>query len=496
MEIKSPANLSSRRRLSFLLKDSAIYGGAAALSKAFGLITFPVLARYFSIDDYGIIDYFTVIAGLLGALFIFGQDSAVARFFYEYDDTQQRRQVITQSFVFQLGMLVMIIPLLWLSVDIVAPLISTTASAQLLIKLILLSVPFMVLINFAQNLLKWTFMRASFLIISLGYSIVNVALILISISYFKIDVEGVFAIYLIANVLFGLIGVFFIRKWLTLSINFHYLRKLLQYGIPFGIIGVIGTFVPAMERTFVVNLVGSQELGLYAAGMKIAMLVMFIVQAFQMAWGPFSLSIFKQPDASSTYNYVLKAFTLGMCSLVLLLSAIAHPLIVLLASHKYSEASVVVFPLVMGIVIKSVSWITEIGIGISKKSYLNFYSYIAYVAVTFFSIYFFAPLFGLIGVAYGVMAGHFVKALIASLLAQRAYPLPWDYKQNASIIMITLLLGSVGSIYFSHYSYSIVLSYHIISLGVILLMGWLLLFNTSERASLNVIVKNKIKRVI
>lgn len=32
-----------------------MYGGGAALSKAFGLITSPLLGRYFSVEDYGTI---------------------------------------------------------------------------------------------------------------------------------------------------------------------------------------------------------------------------------------------------------------------------------------------------------------------------------------------------------------------------------------------------------------------------------------------------------
>lgn len=95
MDIRSPRGLSQRGRLSFLLKDSALYGGAAAISKSFSIITFPLLARHFSIADYGIIDFFGVLASFIGILVIFGQDSAVARFFFEYEDKDKRQQLIS-----------------------------------------------------------------------------------------------------------------------------------------------------------------------------------------------------------------------------------------------------------------------------------------------------------------------------------------------------------------------------------------------------------------
>ncbi len=88
---------SIRVRLRFLLRDSAMYGGATSLSKAFALITFPIVARHFSTAEYGALDYFLTLTGLLAVFLIFGQDSAVARYFYEHEDVRDRRQLISQS---------------------------------------------------------------------------------------------------------------------------------------------------------------------------------------------------------------------------------------------------------------------------------------------------------------------------------------------------------------------------------------------------------------
>jgi O-antigen/teichoic acid export membrane protein len=96
-------SLSLKGRLHFLLRDATLYGGAAAISKAFALITFPLLARHFSVEEYGVLDYFLVLGSLLAIFFIFGQDSAVARYFYEYEETETRQQLISQSLVFQLS---------------------------------------------------------------------------------------------------------------------------------------------------------------------------------------------------------------------------------------------------------------------------------------------------------------------------------------------------------------------------------------------------------
>jgi hypothetical protein len=56
--IQTPANLSLKQRISFLLKDSALYGGSDDFCKAFGLITLPFLALHLSVAYYWLIDLF------------------------------------------------------------------------------------------------------------------------------------------------------------------------------------------------------------------------------------------------------------------------------------------------------------------------------------------------------------------------------------------------------------------------------------------------------
>lgn len=98
-----------------------------------------------------------------------------------------------------------------------------------------------------------------------------------------------------------------------------------------------------------------------------------------------------------------------------------------LATDRYLGAVAVVFPLAMGLAIQATSWITVIGIGISKRSYLHLYAYSVAIAATLTGIWLLAPLFGLLGVGLGVLLGQVMKALISSWLAQRAYRLPWHY---------------------------------------------------------------------
>ena len=441
MNRDNPGSLTLRQRLRFLAKDSILYGGAASFNKAFALLTFPMLARHFPVEAYGVYDFLNVSISLLAILLVFGQDSAVARFFYEHPDPASRRSVISQSFFFQTGVLALTLFCLWLGADRLAGWSGQAGVDGGLVKLLLLQIPFLVLINFSQNILKWTFSRAHFLTISLGSTVVSMSALLIGRYWFDVGLAEIFGIFLGTRAIFGLLGLWFCRRWLVWPADWRYLKPMVLFAAPYGIICAVSASIPALERTFIVGFLGERELGLFAAGAKIAMMMSLPIQAFQVAWGPFSLALHKQADAQVTYNHVLRGFSMGILILSMLLTVIAEPAIRMLASSQYAGASIVVFPLAMAFAFQGLSSIVTVGITLSKKSYLNLFSYFLYLAVSAGSIYLLIGPWGLAGVAWGGMLGRLAMTVAEAWLSQRVYPVAWGFRNVVLCGGITLLWG-------------------------------------------------------
>ena len=479
--VDNPNRLTIGQRLRFLAKDSLLYGGAAAFNKAFALITFPLLARHFTVQAYGIIDFFTVLASLLTILFVFGQDTAVARFFYDHVDAEPRREVVSESLAFQLLVILALVPPAWLLADLLAPRLSDAPEAVVLLRLVLCQIPFLLLINFSQNILKWTFSRARFLVVSVGSTTCSVAALLLGILVYDIGVVGVIAVYLATQAAFSLLGLWFVRGWLIRPRRWAFLRPMLLFAAPYGIVATVSAFIPALERTLIAEYLGSRELGLFAAGAKVAMLISLPIAAFQIAWGPFSLAIHKERDAAETYNWVLKVFAVAILAWVLVLTALADPVIRLLAGAQYAGASIVVFGLALGFALEATGWITSIGIGLSKRSYLNLYAYGAFLAVSLVGIYGLLKVFGLVGVAWGAMLGHLAKTGLESWLAQRAYPMPWEYAGVVRLSLLTIGVGVLSQI--ATWTSGSSAGAAVAALGVLLVLacGYLLVFDREDR---------------
>ena len=86
--------------IKFLFKDSAIYGIAGAINKLMLVISTPIILRFITKDEFGIVS--TVIAGSLffSGLLIFGMDQAVARWFFDLKENniEYQKKIVSIGF--------------------------------------------------------------------------------------------------------------------------------------------------------------------------------------------------------------------------------------------------------------------------------------------------------------------------------------------------------------------------------------------------------------
>jgi O-antigen/teichoic acid export membrane protein len=151
------------------------------------------------------------------------------------------------------------------------------------------------------------------------------------------------------------------------------------------------------------------------------------VQAFQTAWGPFSLALYDQEDSQGTFDFVLRSLTLLLICGVMTLHVLGDVLVELLASERYAGAAVVVFPLAMALAIQGVGWVLEIGITVSKRSYLSLVSYATGLIVLVTLIWPVVERFGAAGAASVVLLAQAARTCISAALGQSVWRRAWSY---------------------------------------------------------------------
>jgi len=475
MRRNSTNSLVKNNHLLSLSNDTLVYGAGLALTNGMAFLTFPLLARHLSIGDYGIYDLYATISVLISVLITFGIDSSVGRFFHEYETVKKRKELVSQAVLLQVGIIIILLFILWIPSSYISMQLTKANDSKLIYELVLAQVPFAVLLNFSLNLLKWSFAKWKFIFLSGLAALLNIAFLAATICYLKINLINIFEMILIGKVCAAIVGLYLIRNWLQIPQNFHQIKQIVSYALPIGLVCVIDVFIPVFERGIVSNIVGTEALGQYAAASKVVLIITLFGQAFQSAWGPFSLSIYKQKTADKTFSLVVKIFVLFMCGVSLVITVLGPEILNFLAGPIYSSAYLIIFPLTMSFVVQSTSWITEIGVSISKKTQLNFYCHFLYLIISALIIYFLTFNYGVIGTAYGVLSAQIIRSLIISMLAQKVHFIDWPYKFIGLILIINLSVGvgwlilseefkdSIGTLFIIFYIlFLIVCGFHLI----------------------------------
>ena len=65
--------LGFKKKISFFFKDFIFYGMLTSVNKLSVLLTFPFLARYFSVEEYGKLDFLINLISLTIVIIVFGQ---------------------------------------------------------------------------------------------------------------------------------------------------------------------------------------------------------------------------------------------------------------------------------------------------------------------------------------------------------------------------------------------------------------------------------------
>ena len=359
---------SIKDRLIFLLKDSVLYGGATAVSRMFNILIFPLLTRIFTTAEVGALDGLIVVGIFLVVFIEMGQESAVARYFYDTDDKAEKKQIVTQGLIMEMFLAVLVCSSLYMLAPLIADAYLHSREQLDSLRVVILTLPLMALVNYCQNLLKWTFSRTKFLIMTLGNAALFVLLVVLLFFLVEKEVVNYFYARIIGLSIFAGLGLFFIAKELTRNISFNYVGRLFRYGWPLMILAGSSQILVLFNREYVIDYMGLEMLGIYAVGAKVAQLMQYPLMGFKTAWPPFAFALHKRDDAEETYgvvlNYFAIVFSLFCCALVVL----AKPLTAIFAPPAFMIGIVVIVPLIFAHVAESFSHIKEIGISFSKKT--------------------------------------------------------------------------------------------------------------------------------
>ncbi len=233
-----------------------------------------------------------------------------------------------------------------------------------------------------------------------------------------------------------------------LRIDPDLLRRMLSYGFPLLIAGLMGIINETIDRIMLKRMLIDTEgkeaaltqVGIYGAVYKVAILLSLFVQAFRYAAEPFFFAREKDSDPGRTYSRVMTWFAVVASTMflgvLLYLDLIKH----FLQKEEYWSGLHIVPILLMAYVLYGFFYNLSFWYKLTERT--RFGAYISGIGalVTIVGNYFLIPRFGYVGSAWSTFACYGTMVLISYALSRRYYAIGYQLGRIGILLGVALAL--------------------------------------------------------
>ena len=435
-------------------------------------------------QNYGIVDFILTLISLFSIIVIFGQDYAIARFFNHENIKKKQILVISQSLTIHLLQIIFFLPIVYLIIYLLNQKGLFQENDLNLIILFLSTFISLVIINFSQTVHKYSFQRFKFILISFSQGFLFLLSVVYLIYFSNLNIKNILFSYFIINLLILVISIFSIRSYLVFPNKKSLInKKLIKFGISFGLVSLITSFTIFFERFFVLELLNSYYLGIYSLALKIGIMAQIIMHSILIGWEPYFLSNLKNKNLAINLNLMFKITSFIGFVLVFFFNLIGEYIILFLGNENYIEAKFFILPIVASIVFQELYRIPSSGILETKKVY--WFTIVQFICLIFFllSIFFFKNLINLKIIVVITCISYFMRFILLSVISNNVSKIKLNFTQLIPILIIYF------SLYLIMYYLNIFGLHELLKFLIILILSLIILIYNLNSNELK-IVKN------
>lgn len=410
-----------------LFRTFSVYTVLGVLHAGVSFLVLPILTRYLTPADYGIIALVNTYVSLLMPIVGMSSSALVSLEYHNKKlDKPDYAKLVTASLV------IPFFAIIFLGVVAVPFYNSLPGLLEIPLTAILLIFPltFLVLVSESYKAFLVTANKVkAFSVVSVGRIFIEIALTLIFIVVLGLNWEGRIYSWLIFVFLVSLFAFYYFqtRGYLNFRISRADIYKVILFGSPL-ILHEIGKFViDQSDRLFLAKMVSVSEMGIYSVGYQVAMVLLIIVTAFTNFLTPFLLERLNNITDYKKIEIVRVCWTflLGLLGSLVLLALLTPWLFSVFIGKNFQSGTLYVFWVGLGFFFWGIYLVFSGYIFFLKKNYILALLAIVNVVLNITFNYIFIRSFGAIGAAYATCLSYFIVALIISIWCNRLYPMPW-----------------------------------------------------------------------
>ena len=281
-------------------------------------------------------------------------------------------------------------------------------------------------------------------------NMVNVGVtVMLSLYYFayakqndpSIGVGHVFLINLIASAVKFLI---LVPQWPSFTApDISLMKPMLVFAAPLAIAGLAGMVNETADRTVLKYLLpadaADQQIGIYGACYKLAVLITLFIQAFRMGAEPFFFSHAKEQDSKQTFARIMNVFVAVCMAAFLVVMLFLDVFKWFIPNEAFHEGLRVVPILMLANVFLGIYYNQSVWYKLTDRTRAGSTISLIGAGITLVLLFVLIPLMGYMGAAWATLACYASMAIISYVWGQKHYPVPY----NVTRVLLYMASGVV-----------------------------------------------------
>jgi O-antigen/teichoic acid export membrane protein len=421
-----------------------MYSLAVSVRRFSGLLLLPIYTRYLTPTNYGVMELLDLTCAV--ATLLLGMRLADAMLYHYFNATagKPRNAVLTTALLGSLGIGSVAAAAGWFAAPAISVMVFTSAQYANYLRLMFLSVG----LTLPQSL-GYAYVRAQnrsglFFVISVCKLGFQVALILWLLVMRGMGVGAMVWGALIAYAVEALLSCWYIlysTGTLRVSFDWPMFKKLSSYGAPLAI-GSIGMLILHFGDRYVLSrYVSLSQIGIYALGYKLGMLVAYVQEAFTQYWNAQMFSLLQGYNSEKLYVRISTYYTVSLLFVGLVLSLFSRPLLELVVTPPYYPAAAFVPVIALAYILRGTGDYWRTVLLVEKRTGLDTAVVLCGVAVCLVLYLTLIPRMGAWGAAFATLAAFGAMVPLSLWWAQRIRRHAFEWKR------IGLAAGWAGILY-------------------------------------------------
>ncbi|MBI4167044.1 MAG: oligosaccharide flippase family protein [Acidobacteria bacterium] len=430
-----------------IVKHSGIYGIGLVSSKAVGFIMIPVYTRFLAPGDYGTLELLDLLTFFATNFATLGIEAAVFRFYAAYDSEQEKKEVIATALLYATGGSFLCALVLFIWADPIARQVLGSSALSPLVRIVSATFFFSNLCE--VPLAHWRAQERSVLYVSvnLARTLLGAASIAVALAALKWGVRGILYANLLTNAIAGLGLAGSALLYLPRKLDARKLAEMLRYSVPLFISG-LGSFVLVFSDRFFLRRYGDlTQVGIYALGYKLAMIVNLVVGGpFRLTWQWQQFELAKKENAKVMYAKIQIYQLLVSVSVGLAIALLAKDALRILSPTSYWGASQIVPIIAFCYVLDNVRSMILSGVLVQRMTHSLIPIAVAAALINVTLNFLLIPHFLAMGAAVATLLSYLAYLAMTHSVAQRAFFIRYEYGRNLAVVASAGLVYLAGTL--------------------------------------------------